>query len=48
MQIKSLRPKSGRPSGGQRGHQGQTLKQVTHPDEVKHPSVSLCRHGGES
>lgn len=35
---KSQRKKSGRPSGGQAGHKGSTLKQVAHPDRIlEHP-----------
>lgn len=40
--TKSLREKSERSSGGQKGHEGKTLKAVTHPDVVVvHPLV-LC------
>jgi transposase len=45
---KSRRTKSGRPSGGQPGHKGHTLKQVAHPDEVKLHPVSDCALCGQS
>ncbi len=32
--TKSLRKKTGKKPGGQKGHKGTNLKQVTHPDEV--------------
>ena len=32
--TKSLRKKTGKNPGGQKGHKGTNLKQVTHPDEI--------------
>ncbi len=43
--TKSLREKGLRPSGGQLGHQGQTLEQVLQPDTIiEHTTPCLC-HG---
>lgn len=41
---KSLRGKSGKRSGGQIGHKGGTLKQVSHPDVTIMHDVSECNH----
>ncbi len=35
---KSQRPKGKHKSGGQKDHQGNTLKQVTKPDKIEHHS----------
>ncbi|VEP15174.1 transposase [Hyella patelloides LEGE 07179] len=41
--TKSLRGKSGRKTGGQKGHRGQTLEQVSEPDRlVKHLAPDSC------
>ena len=39
---KSLRKKSGRPIGGQKGHKGTNLKMVATPDTVQRHNVKVC------
>ena len=41
---KSLRGKSGKQSGGQKGHKGDTLRQTETPDKVEHHQVCECAH----
>ena len=41
---KSLRQKSGRNAGGQKGHQGHTLSFVAEPDEIETHRPSHCEH----
>jgi transposase len=41
---RSLRKKSGRKAGGQEGHEGKTLCQVSEPDEVIVQAVEECEH----
>ena len=45
--TRSLRQKSGRKPGGQKGHIGSTLKQVDRPDRVIVYSVSVCSDCGQ-
>lgn len=40
----SLREKGKRPSGGQAGHRGITLKQVDNPDEIIRYKITSCPH----
>ena len=41
---KSLRQKSGRKAGGQKGHKGRTLERVSDPDVIERHVVSDCIH----
>jgi transposase len=43
---KSLRGKSGRPSGGQKGHPGRTLEFAAKPDHVKVHRPNVCKDCG--
>jgi transposase len=40
----SLREASGKPSGGQKGHKGDTLRRVADPDRIVQHEASQCRH----
>ena len=40
----SLREPSGKPSGGQKGHKGDTLRQAAEPDRIVRHEASHCRH----
>src|ERR1700693_693649 len=43
--VSSLRERSGKKPGGQKGHKGETLRQVTDPNEVVNhypPACSMC------
>src|ERR1700733_7722992 len=42
----SLRGRSGKASGGQKGHKGSTLRQVGDPDCVIGHTACACRHCG--
>src|SRR5271167_518158 len=46
--VSSLRERSGKKPGGQKGHKGETLRQVTDPNEVVNyypPACSMCGAG---
>ena len=40
----SVRGRSGKPSGGQPGHKGDTLKQVEAPDRIERHTAEACGH----
>lgn len=42
--TRSLRKKGQRPTGGQKGHQGHTLKMVVEPDHIYWHEVQTCPH----
>ena len=45
---RSLRKKTGRSPGGQKGHRGHNLKMVDHPDSINVISISSCSGCGRS
>ena len=42
--LKSLRTRSGKRSGGQKGHRGGTLRQVAEPDAIVEHAAEVCAH----
>jgi transposase len=42
--VGSLRGTSGKTSGGQDGHKGDTLRRVEHPDLIQHHTASTCAY----
>ena len=44
LRTRSLRKKSGRQKGVQKGHQGHTLKMVAEPDHICQHEVTSCPH----
>ena len=42
--LKSLRTRTGKRSGGQKGHRGDTLRQVAEPDRVVEHAAARCAH----
>ena len=42
--LKSLRTRSGKRSGGQKGHRGDTLRQVAEPDAIVEHAAEVCAH----
>jgi transposase len=42
--LASLRTRSGKPSGGQKGHRGDTLRQVADPDRIVPHTATACLH----
>jgi transposase len=42
--LRSLRTRSGKPSGGQKGHRGDTLRQAASPDRIVEHAATVCRH----
>ncbi|MBC8274219.1 MAG: IS66 family transposase [Chloroflexi bacterium] len=42
--TRSLRRKTGRRSGGQKGHEGHTLKMIEQPDHIQIHQASTCPH----
>ena len=42
--LKSLRTRTGKRSGGQKGHRGDTLRQVAEPDRIVEHAAEVCEH----
>jgi len=46
VRVKSLRERSGKRPGGQKGHKGETLRQIADPNEVVHHYPTACSSCG--
>ena len=44
--TKSLREKSNKKAGGQKGHNGNTLKMVSNPDKIEFHRLTACNYCG--
>jgi len=42
--LRSLRTRTGKPSGGQKGHRGDTLRQAAEPDGIVEHAAERCAH----
>jgi transposase len=42
--LSSPRTRSGKPSGGQKGHRGDTLRQIAEPDRIVEHAAERCAH----
>src|SRR5271165_7030030 len=42
--LRSLRTRTGKRSGGQKGHRGDTLRQVAEPDAIVEHAAEVCEH----
>ena len=42
--LRGLRTRTGKPSGGQKGHRGDTLRQVAEPDRIVEHAAERCAH----
>lgn len=42
--VRSLRGRSEKPSGGQPGHKGETLRRIDNPDIIKKHNAKICAH----
>ena len=42
--LRGLRTRTGKPSGGQKGHRGDTLRQIAEPDRIVEHAAERCAH----